>query len=31
MVKIEVAIPKNLNEDEKKHFADLATKMGWRY
>ncbi|HQB82538.1 MAG TPA: DnaJ domain-containing protein [Candidatus Rifleibacterium sp.] len=31
MVKIEVAIPKNLSEDEKKHFAELATKMGWRY
>ena len=21
----------NLSEDEKKHFAELATKMGWRY
>lgn len=31
LVKIEVAIPRNLNDDEKKHFAELATKMGWRY
>ncbi len=31
LVKIEVAIPKNLSEDEKKNFAELAKQMGWRY
>lgn len=31
LVKIEVAIPKNLSEDEKKIFTELATRMNWRY
>ncbi|HPT47160.1 MAG TPA: DnaJ domain-containing protein [Candidatus Rifleibacterium sp.] len=31
LVKIEVAIPKNLNEEEKKLFSELAGRMGWRY
>lgn len=31
LVKIEVAIPKNLSEEEKKHFSELAKHMGWRY
>ncbi len=31
LVKIDVAIPKNLNEEEKKHFIELAGRMNWRY
>ncbi len=31
LVKIEVAIPKNLSDDEKKLFVELAGRMGWRY
>lgn len=31
LVKIEVAIPKNLSEEEKKHFVELATRMNWRF
>ena len=31
LVKIEVAIPKNLSDEEKKHFIELANRMNWRY
>lgn len=31
LVKIEVSIPKNLNEAETQHFKDFAEKMNWRY
>lgn len=31
IVKVEVTIPKNLTEDEKKCFIELAQKMNWRY
>lgn len=31
LVKIEVAIPRNLSEEEKQHFIELATRMNWRY
>lgn len=31
LVKIEVAIPQNLSEEEKKLFSELAGKMNWRY
>lgn len=31
LVKLEVAIPKNLNQEEKQHFIEFAEKMGWRH
>lgn len=31
LVKIEVAIPKKLSEEERKHFIELAQKMNWRF
>lgn len=31
LVKIDIAIPKSLNEEEKKHFIELAGRMNWRY
>ncbi|EKD80875.1 MAG: hypothetical protein ACD_39C02116G0002 [uncultured bacterium] len=31
LVKIEVAIPRNLSEEEKKHFIELADRMSWRH
>ncbi len=31
LVKIEVTIPKNISEEEKKHFIELANRMNWRY
>ncbi|EKD81361.1 MAG: hypothetical protein ACD_39C01844G0002, partial [uncultured bacterium] len=31
LVKIEVAIPRNLSEEEKKHFIELADRMNWRH
>ncbi|PKL39478.1 MAG: hypothetical protein CVV41_20795 [Candidatus Riflebacteria bacterium HGW-Riflebacteria-1] len=31
LVKIDVAIPRNLSDEEKKHFSELADKMNWRH
>jgi DnaJ-class molecular chaperone len=31
LVKIEIAIPKELSENEKQYFIELAGKMNWRY
>lgn len=31
LVKIEVIIPKTLDESEKQHFIELANRMNWRY
>lgn len=31
LVKLEVAIPTNLDQDQKSAFAELAQKMGWKY
>lgn len=31
LVKIEIAVPKRLSEEEKQYFEELAKKMNWRY